>query len=186
MYKGFYFQFKSVWTTHLPSKHASIMMKKGSQYTRFFTQEMRNLETTGNLDLLRKRYASSEACKPPWKEKPLGYEKLSFLFVMLIFGCIMSILVVFLEYMIQTKRKKEELTSKDKEIEEKIREYLEVQRLSNKETENVLCRLFQEYIKKGKEHTKLNMIRSDDFNFELAPKNFPSKLPHLITRSNSV
>ena len=105
---------------------------------------------------------------------------------MLLFGCIMSILVVLLEYKTQTKKKKQELTSKDIEIEEKIREYLEVQRLSNKETENVLCRLFQEYIKKGKESTKLNMIRSYDFNVELVTKNCPSKIPCLITRRNSV
>ena len=79
---------------------------------------MRKMETTGNLDFLRKKYSGSQTCKPPMKEKPLGYEKLSFLFVMLIFGCIMSILVVFLEYMTLTKKKKQELSSKDKEIEE--------------------------------------------------------------------
>merc|ERR1712020_685952 len=105
-------------------------MKKDSQFTRIFSQEIKRLDITGNLDLLRKRYSGSKTRKPPLKEKPLGYEKLSFLFVMLIFGCIMSILVVLLEYMIQTKEKKQELTSKVKEIEEKIREYLEVQELS--------------------------------------------------------
>ena len=161
-------------------------MKKGSQFTRFFTQEMRKLEGTGILDLLRRRYLGSMECKLPLMEKPLGYEKLSFLFVMLIFGCIMSILVVFLEYMTLTKNKKQELSSKDKEIEEKIGEYLEVQELSTKEAENVLSRLFQEYIKKGKESTKLNMIRSYDFNVELVTKNCPSKIPCLITRRNSV
>ena len=166
MYKGFYFQFKSVWTTHLPSKHASIMMKKGSQYTRFFTQEMRNLETTGNLDLLRKRYARSKTCKPPWKEKPLGYEKLSFLFVMLIFGCIMSILVVFFEYMTQTKKKKQELVNKDMEMSlmEKIANYVE--RLSNQETKNILGRLILKHFKKDSEDSKLNLIKSDDFIYD--------------------
>ena len=163
-----------------------MMMKKGSQFTRFFTQEMKKLETTGNLDLLRKRYWESQVCKPLFKEKPLGFEKLSFLFVLLIFGCIMSLLVVLLEYKTQTKKNKQELTSKDKQIEEKIGEYLEVQRLSSKEAENVLGRLFQNYIKKDKEDTKLNMIRSDDYNFELAPKNCPSKIPRPITQKNIV
>ena len=162
------------------------MMKKGSQFTRIFSQEIRRLQTTGNLDLLRKRYAGSNACKLPFKKKPLGYEKLSFLFVMLIFGCIMSILVVFIEYMTQPKKKKQEFSSKGKEIEEKIGEYLEVQGLPNQEAENILFRLFQKYFKKNKEYTKLNMIRRDDFNFELAPKNCRSKIPRLITKKNCV
>ena len=139
----FHFQFKPVWTTHLPTRSGSIIMKKSSQYTRFFTQEMKKLEVTGNLNVLRKRYLEIQKCNPLLKEKPLGYEKLSFLFVMLIFGCIMSILVVLFEYITQTKKKKQELTSKDKEIEEKIEDYLEVQGLSNNETENLLGRLFQ-------------------------------------------
>ena len=148
---------------------------------------MRKMETTGNLDFLRKKYSGSQTCKPPMKEKPLGYEKLSFLFVMLIFGCIMSILVVFLEYMTLTKNKKQELSSKDKEIEEKIGEYFEVQGFSKKETENFLGKLFQKYRKRNKEDSKLNMnISDDDFTLELALKTCTSKIPRLITKRNSV
>ena len=130
-------------------------MKKGSQFTRFFTQEMRMLEATGNLDLLRRYYELKE-CKPPLKEKPLGYEKLSFLFVMLLFGCIMSIIVVLLEYRSQIKKNKQELACKDKEIsliEEKMGEHLEG--LSNQEIKNILGRLNQKHIKKDKEETML-------------------------------
>ena len=162
--------------------HASIMMKKGSQFTRFFTQEMRKLEGTGILDLLRRRYLGSMECKLPLMEKPLGYEKLSFLFVMLIFGCIISIIVVLLEFMNQTKKNKQELTCKDKEmslIEEKMGEYLDG--LSNQETENILDRLNQKHVKIDKEDTKLKMIRSDDFIFELGTKNSPSKIHRPIT-----
>ena len=148
-----YFQFKRVWETRLPTQHASIVMKKGSHFTRIFSQEIRRLETTGNLDLLSKRYSGSQTCKLPLKEKSLGYEKLSFLFVILIFGCAMSILVVSLEYITQTKKKKPEITNKDKEmllIKEKMGEYLE--RLSNQEAENILGSLNQKYIKKDKEY----------------------------------
>ena len=165
------------------------MMKKGSQFTRIFSQEIRRLQTTGNLDLLRKRYTGSNACKLPLNKKPLGYEKLSFLFVMLIFGCIMSILVVSLEYMTQAKKKKYELTNKDQEmslIEEKFDKNLEG--LSDQETENILGRLIMKHFKKDKEDTKLNMIISDDFiyNFELDLKNCSLKIPRLITRRNSI
>ena len=128
VYWGFHFQFKPVWTTHLPTSYGSIMMKKGSPFTRFFSQHIRKLKATGNLDLLTKRYSGSHECKPPLTEKPLGYEKLSFLFVILIFGGIMSILLVLLEYITQTKKKKYELSNKDKEmslIEEKCQKDLE-------------------------------------------------------------
>ena len=57
---------------------------------------------------------------------------------------------------------------------------MEVQGLPNQEAENILGRLFQKYFKKNQEDTKLNMIRSDDFNFELAPKYCHSKIPRPI------
>ena len=162
------------------------MMKKGSQFTRIFTHEIKKLQTTGNLDLLKNRYSGTQACTQPLKEKSLGYEKLSFLFVMLIFGCIMSILVVFIEYVTKTKKNNQEFTSKGKEIEEKICEYLEVQALPNQETENILAKLFQKYFRKSKDEINLSMISRDGFNFELAPKKFPSKIPRLITQKNCV
>ena len=127
------------------------MMKKGSQFTRIFRQEIRRLATTGILDLLRKRYSGSLSCKPLLQEKPLGYEKLSFLFVMLIFGCILSIFVVFFEYKTQTKKKEKELELKVKEMslmEEKMGEYLEG--LSDEETETFLGRLFLKHFKKDR------------------------------------
>ena len=127
------------------------MMKKGSQFTRIFRQEIRRLATTGILDLLRKRYSGSLSCKPLLQEKPLGYEKLSFLFVMLIFGCILSIFVAFFEYKTQTKKKEKELALKVKEMslmEEKMGEYLEG--LSDEETETFLGRLFLKHFKKDR------------------------------------
>ena len=146
-------------------------MKKGSQLTRIFTRELMKLTTTGNIDLLRQRYLGTQTCKQLLMEKPLGYEKLSFLFVMLIFGCIMSILVVFFEYMTQTKKKKQELVNKDMEISlmEKIANYVE--RLSNQETKNILGRLILKHFKKDPEDSKLNLIKSDDFIYDFVSSN---------------
>ena len=144
-----YFQFKRVWETRLPTQHASIVMKKGSHFTRIFSQEIRRLKATGNLDLLRKRYSGSQTCKPPLKEKSLGYEKLSSLFVMLFVAFIISIFVVLLEYITKNKKKKQEITSKDKEmllIKEIIGHCLK--KLSNQEAENLLHSLNQKYFKK--------------------------------------
>ena len=149
------FKFKPVWKTHVPYNHLSVMMKKGSQFTRFFVHEMKKLESTGILDILRKRYSGIQACKQPLKVKPMGFEKLSFLFSMLIIGFITSILVVLIEYMTKTKKKKQEITNKDEEItliKQKMGEYLEG--LSYQETENILGTLFLHYTKMEKDGMK--------------------------------
>ena len=93
----------------------------------------------------------------------------------------MSILLVLFEYITQTKNKDYHIERKGKEVEEKICEYLEEQALPNQETENILARLFQKYFRKSKDETNLNIIKRDYFNFELAPKKFPSKIPRPIT-----
>ena len=144
-----YFQFKRVWETRLPTQHGSIVMKKGSHFTRIFSQEIRRLETTGNLDLLGKRYSGSQTCKPPLKEKSLGYEKLSFLCVMLFVAFIMSIFVVSLEYRTKNEKMKRHITSKNKEI-LLMKEIMEhcLKKLSKQEAENVLGSLNQKYLKK--------------------------------------
>ena len=119
-----------------------MLMKKGSQYIRIFTQEMRKLRTTGNLDLLRKRYRGSQTCKPLLKEKPLGFEKLSSLFVLIMIGSILSILVLLLEYVNQKKKKKQEITTK---VGQKIHEYIDGFGLSKMEIENILKNLYQKH-----------------------------------------
>ena len=119
-----------------------MLMKKGSQYIRIFTQEMRKLRTTGNLDLLRKRYLGSQTCKPLLKEKPLGFEKLSSLFVLIMIGSILSILVLLLEYVNQKKKKKQEITTK---VGQKIHEYIDGFGLSKMEIENILKNLYQKH-----------------------------------------
>ena len=80
----------------------------------------------------------------------MGFEKLSFLFSMLIIGFITSILVVLFEYMTISKKKKQR--NKDDEmtlIKQKMGEYLEG--LSYQETENILGTLFLHYTKMEKD-----------------------------------
>ena len=84
--------------------------------------------------------------------------------------------------MTQTKKKKQELTSKDKEmslIEEKIGEYLEG--LSFQETKETLGTLLNQKLIK-----KLNIIRSDIYNSEFDTKNSPSKNPRLTTQKSNI
>ena len=165
--QGFYFQFKPVWTTYRPTRYGSMIMKKGSQFTRIFAKEIRKLETTGNNDLLKKRYSGSKECKAPLKEKPLGFEKSSFLFVMLMIGSILSILVLLLEYANQQKKKTQEITTKDVKISlivEKFYEYTDGFGLSNLEIENILRNLYQKHIRK---HQDLLKMDSDEVKFKL-------------------
>ena len=130
-------------------------MKKGSLFTRFFSRELRRQTATGNIDLLKKRYLEiSQTCKPPLKEKPLGYEKLCFLFLILISGYIMSILIVILEYANQNKKIELENATKNKKIsliEEKIEKYLEGFSLPNLEMKDILSELNQKFIKKHRQ-----------------------------------
>ena len=137
---------------------------------------MKKLESTGHLDVLRKRFVRSQACKQLVKEKPLGFEKLSFLFFMLIVGCIMSIFVLFFEYMTRGKKKPQTITNKDEElslIKQKVGEYLEG--LPYQDTENILDTLFLQYVKMEKEEMKQNMNNSHDSYLELVPES--KKLP---------
>ena len=137
---------------------------------------MKKLESTGHLDVLRKRFVRSQACKQLVKEKPLGFEKLSFLFFMLIVGCIMSIFVLFFEYMTRGKKKPQTSTNKDEElslIKQKVGEYLEG--LPYQDTENILDTLFLQYVKMEKEEMKQNMNNSHDSYLELVPES--KKLP---------
>ena len=117
---------------------------------------MKKLESTGHLDVLRKRFVRSQACKQLVKEKPLGFEKLSFLFFILITGCIVSVLVAFVEYMTQAKKNKQELGNKYEKmllIGGKMGQYLEG--LSYQETEHILGRLNQRHIKKWRDKSIL-------------------------------
>ena len=142
----FSLQFKPVWNSQSPI-YSSVMMRKGSQFTRIFAQEIRRLASTGHIDFLKKRILERFlTCKPQFNEKSLGYEKLSFLFLIIILGHIMSILVLFLE------SNKHKLTSKRKQvslIEEKIEEYLDSLDLSNQQTEKVFHELNKKCFNNG-------------------------------------
>ena len=100
-----------------------------------------------------------------------------------------SIFVFFFERMTQTKKK--ELAYKVKEIslmEEKMGDYLKG--LSNQENRKCLDRLFLKHYRKETEDndTKLNIITSDDFifNIKLDPKNCSCKIPRVMKHRKSI
>ena len=105
---------------------------------------------TGNLETLMKRYSSSTKCKiPSTKISALGFEKLTFLFIILIIGMILSVIAILFELKFKSNQKndgQEEVESSSKEIEklEEITRRLLEGPLQEK-TEKCLKRLLDEY-----------------------------------------
>ena len=80
-----------------------MYMKKNSPLTPFIWQEIRKMEETGITKILYERHRISEPnCKPiHTKGGILGIEKLASLFMILIFGIILSTIIFIFENVIQ-------------------------------------------------------------------------------------
>ena len=71
-------------------------MQKNSAYTKYFNHVLKDIRQNGQLDILKKRYtiAPKTYCKNlPKTNLALGYEKLTFLFVILIIGTVLSFFI---------------------------------------------------------------------------------------------
>ena len=125
-------------------------MKKNSLFTDHFKHILNNLKRTGILEILMMRYSSSSKCKiPSTKISALGFEKLTFLFIILIIGMILSLMAILFELKFKSNQKndsQEEVESSSKEIEklEEITRRLLEGPLQEK-TEKCLKRLLDEY-----------------------------------------
>ena len=93
--------------------HGSYIMRKQSEFTRIFGQAMLDIKDSGLIDLLVEKYRhrcttseNSNTMTP--SQKPLGYEKLSLLFLVLISGFVLSIFVIFFEWIAQKIQKKDD------------------------------------------------------------------------------
>ena len=93
-------------------------MQKNSAYTKYFNHVLKDIRENGQLDILKKRYATAPNtyCKNLSKNDlaPLGYEKLTSLFIILIVGTILSLFI----FMFEKSEMKKELRSFSEEIEE--------------------------------------------------------------------
>ena len=108
-----------------------------------------NLKTKGTIDILMKKYSNSTKCNiQSTKISALGFEKLTFLFIILITGVILSLIAIVFELKSEPDQRngQEELKSSSKEIDklEKIaRRLLEGPLQEN--TEKCLKRILEEY-----------------------------------------
>ena len=123
-------------------------MQKNSAYTKYFNHVLKDIRQNGQLDILKKRYtiAPKTYCSNlPKTNLALGYEKLTFLFVILIIGTVLSFFIFMLEFKMKYDKKKE-LGYSSEEIEE-----LEIQTRKlldgslKEKTGTCLKRLLEEY-----------------------------------------
>ena len=123
-------------------------MQKNSAYTKYFNHVLKDIRQNGQLDILKKRYkiAPNTYCRNlPKTNLALGYEKLTFLFVILIIGTVLSFFIFMLEFKMKYDKKKE-LGYSSEEIEE-----LEIQTRKlldgslKEKTGTCLKRLLEEY-----------------------------------------
>ena len=134
--------------------HASYIMRKQSEFTRIFGRAILDMKEGGLIDLIVEKYrhrctTSENSNTMNTSQKPLGYEKLSLLFLVLISGYILSLSVIFFEWIAQKIQKKHNSVSKDRDLKltiiaEEIEENL--RGLSTEETENILHRILQRHM----------------------------------------
>ena len=118
-------------------------MNKKSQFTKIFSQAILDMKDNGRLNIFhgRKSQQNKQLCiLPDTRQKPLGFKKLAFLFLVLVSGIFISILVVLFEFIAKMYSKKQNSTTT---IEDNIEEFLDA--LSVDETEKVFQRILQNH-----------------------------------------
>ena len=129
-------------------------MKKNSQFIEHFNNILNDLKTTGNLEILMKKYpiSSSTTCNMPSTQNlAIGFEKLAFLFLILFTGIILSLIAIIFELKLKPNQRngQEEVEPSSKEIDElemKTRRLLEGPLKAK--TEKCLKSLLDEYRRK--------------------------------------
>ena len=145
-------EFKTAWTSRSFLGAGSMIMNKKSQFTKFFGQAILDMKDTGRLDiyLQEKSINRHKSCNLPdlYQKHALGYEKLTFLFVVLVSGIFTSLFIVLFESL--AKMYLEELEEEFEAyeinpVDDHIEEFLEG--LSADEIEIVFQRVAQKRVK---------------------------------------
>ena len=158
------FQFKTAWTSS-SFDAMSMIMNKNSQFTRIFSQAILEMKATGRWDILnieKSRHKDQSCDIPDLKEKPLGYKKLAFLFVVMLSGILISFFVVLFEVIAKmySEKQKSTATIEDHELnslDDHIEEFLEA--LSVEGTR----KLFQRIVQKRMRHSQ-DLIKGKNFH----------------------
>ena len=84
----------------------SFFAAKNSPLTPFFAHGVRKMTESGIMNIHAKRNLISEPnCKPAQtKGRPLGLEKLAFLFAFYAIGCIISLIILMVEIIVKSSK----------------------------------------------------------------------------------
>ena len=149
-----HFQFKTAWTSTSFLGAGSMIMNKKSQFTKFFGQAILDMKDTGRLDIFlqEKTLHRHQSCNLPdlYQKRTLGYEKLTFLFVILVSGIFTSLFIALFEIIAKmySEKQKSTTTFEDYEInpvDDHIEQFLEG--LSADEIETAFQKIVQMRIK---------------------------------------
>ena len=133
-----------------------MIMNKKSQFTKFFGQAILDMKDTGRLDIFlqEKSLHRHQSCDQPelYQKRPLGYEKLTFLFVILMSGISTSLFIILFEciskrYSAKPKSIAAIWNHEINPVNDHIEEFLEG--LSAEEIEKAFQRIVQKRIKKS-------------------------------------
>ena len=104
---GSFFQFKTAWRS-VSFIGVSWIMNKQSQFTKIFSQALLDIKDNGRLEIFHAR--NKQSCiTPDPKQKPLGFKKLTFLFIVLVSGIFISVFVVLFEFIAKMFLKKRKI-----------------------------------------------------------------------------
>ena len=126
-----------------------MIMNKKSHFTKIFSQAILDMKDTGRYDIFlgEASHKRDQSCNlPDPKEKPLGYEKLAFLFAVLASGTLISLFIVLFEFFgkkhqIQKKEKYTTTIHERNSMDESIKEILND--MSKDEIEKTFERILQ-------------------------------------------
>ena len=98
-------------------------MKKNSHFTKHFNHIINGLKATGNLDILMMKYPISSPTnaydnKSSTYTVSIGFEKLTFLFVILFIGIILSLIGIIFEFKFKPMKKQEKYEPSSKEMDD--------------------------------------------------------------------
>ena len=82
-----------------------MTMRKNSQYTKFFSTVLFDIVSSGQWNfILNRESVATTSCKSSsdLEIQPLGFEKLAFIFVILVSGIIFSLVIILMEFKIPT------------------------------------------------------------------------------------
>lgn len=86
----------TAWASSMP-RHLTMALQKGSPLRQFFDFHLLRIRESGRMEILHRRWKDSRDCQQQQMDISLGYDKLVFLFSLLVAGFAVSVLIYLME-----------------------------------------------------------------------------------------